>query len=37
MNDNNNQNGVSKVFGAIVSVFLAVAVSAVVFLIFRTM
>lgn len=37
MNDNNNQTRGAKVFRTVVSVFFAIAVSAVVFLIFRTM
>ena len=37
MNDNNNQSRKGKVFSAIVSIFFTLAVTAVVFLIFRTM
>lgn len=37
MNDNNNQNGRSKVFGVILSVIFAVVTSLLVFLILRTM
>ena len=37
MNDNNNQSRASKVWSAIASVFFTIAVTAVVFLIFRTM
>jgi len=37
MNDNNNQNGRSKVFGVIISIVFAVVTSLLVFLILRTM
>ena len=37
MNDNNNQNGGSKVISTVLSIFFAITVTAVVFLIFRTM
>lgn len=37
MNDNNNQSRSSKIWSAIGSVFFTLAVTAVVFLIFRTM
>ncbi len=37
MNDNNNQNGRSKVFSVIMSITFAVVTSLLVFLILRTM